>query len=60
MDRHEKIGKGLLSMETFWCLVNDRRFENIPMILETPVKDESEYYDELVLLRSLIGAKKPG
>ena len=59
VDRHEKIGKGLLSIETFWCLVNDRRFENIPMILETPVKDESEYYDELVLLRSLIGAKKP-
>lgn len=59
VDRHEKIGKGFLTMETFWCLVNDERFSNLPMILETPVTDPSEYAVELELLRSLIGAKKP-
>ena len=46
-------------METFWCLVNDERFGEIPMVLETPVDDESEYTDELKVLRSLIGAPKP-
>ena len=59
VDRHEKIGKGFLTMETFWCLVNDERFGEIPMVLETPVDDESEYADELKILRSMIGAPKP-
>lgn len=59
VDRHEKIGQGLLSMETFWCLVNDERFANLPMLLETPVQDGMEYADELVILRNLMGASKP-
>ena len=59
VDRHEKIGQGFLTMETFWCLVNDERFGEIPMVLETPVDEESEYTDELKVLRSLIGAPKP-
>ncbi|MFQ6608736.1 MAG: deoxyribonuclease IV [Fidelibacterota bacterium] len=59
VDRHEKIGQGFLTMETFWCLVNDDRFEELPMVLETPVVDESEYADELKLLRNLINVAKP-
>ena len=59
VDRHESIGKGLLTMETFWCLVNDGRFSGLPMLLETPVKDPSEYAVEIELLRGLEGAKKP-
>lgn len=59
VDRHESIGKGLLTMETFWCLVNDDRFTELPMLLETPVDDPSEYAVEIELLRSLVGSKKP-
>ena len=59
VDRHESIGKGLLTMETFWCLVNDDRFTELPMLLETPVDDPSEYAVEIELLRGLVGSKKP-
>ena len=36
VDRHEHIGKGFLGLKPFKFLVNDRRFANIPKILETP------------------------
>jgi len=36
VDRHEHIGKGCLGVETFRRLLNDRRFANLPMMLETP------------------------
>ena len=35
-DRHWHIGQGHIGEEFFKKLVNDRRFKNIPMILETP------------------------
>jgi deoxyribonuclease-4 len=50
-DRHENIGKGALGNYPFLRLVNDTRFEDIPMILETPGGDE-EYKKGLSLLRS--------
>ena len=59
VDRHESIGKGLLTMETFWCLVNDDRFTELPMLLETPVDDPSEYAVEIELLKGLVESKKP-
>jgi len=55
VDRHENIGKGYLTMETFRFLVNEKRFREIPMILETPVKQDYGYAEELELLRSLSG-----
>ena len=36
VDRHEHIGKGCLGVEPFRRLLNDRRFANLPMLLETP------------------------
>ena len=35
LDRHEHIGKGLLGEETFRMLVNDPRFEEVPIVIET-------------------------
>lgn len=35
VDRHEHIGKGCIGLEPFRRLLNDRRFANLPMILET-------------------------
>ena len=53
VDRHESLGKGFLNEETFKCLINDKRFEALPMLLETPVKDYLEYKKELTYLRKL-------
>jgi deoxyribonuclease-4 len=36
VDRHFHIGKGLIGLDAFRCIINDRRFERIPKILETP------------------------
>ena len=34
-DRHESIGKGELGLEFFELLMNDERFDDIPIVLET-------------------------
>ena len=39
VDRHASLGKGLLGTEFFRILMNDSRFDNIPLILETPDSD---------------------
>jgi deoxyribonuclease-4 len=36
VDRHEHIGGGFLGLEPFRRLMNDRRFSDLPMLLETP------------------------
>lgn len=55
VDRHEHIGKGKLGLKTFKMLLNDKRFKDIPMILETPKeKDMKEDKRNLKVLRSLI------
>jgi deoxyribonuclease IV len=36
VDRHAGIGVGQMGLEPFRHLVNDRRFRDLPMILETP------------------------
>ncbi len=55
VDRHAHIGQGFLGLEAFRCLVNDRRFVDVPKILETPKgKDLAEDLMNLATLRSLI------
>ncbi len=54
-DRHEHIGKGFIGLDGFRHIINDPRFEHIPMILETPKsKDMHEDVENLAVLRSLI------
>ncbi len=48
IDRHEQIGKGYLGQGFFTRLMQDSRFDNIPLILETP--DESAWKDEIAWL----------
>lgn len=50
VDRHDSIGKGLIGMDFFKRLMQDARFDNMPIILETP--DESLWAEEIRLLRS--------
>lgn len=52
VDRHDSIGKGLLGMEFFERFMNDPRFDNMPLILETP--DETLWAEEIVLLQGLV------
>jgi deoxyribonuclease-4 len=42
VDRHEHIGKGCLGLEPFRRLLNDPRFTNLPMLLETPKLETPE------------------
>lgn len=55
IDRHQHIGEGYLGLEPFRFIINDKRFQNIPMIIETP-KDGGYKKDveNLTILRSLI------
>lgn len=52
VDRHENIGKGTLGIEPFRWIMNDPRFDELPLILETP--DESLWASEIALLYSLV------
>ena len=36
-DHHASIGRGRIGTECFRRIMNDRRFENLPLILETPL-----------------------
>ena len=55
VDRHEHIGKGFLGLKPFEFLVNDRRFANIPKILETPKgPDLKEDVKNFKVLKKLI------
>ena len=65
IDRHEHIGAGVLGLEPFRRIVNDRRFRGLPMLLETPKTEgrsptniEVDPLDErnLNALRSLISS----
>lgn len=54
VDRHTHIGKGELGVLAFSLLVNDTRFRNHPMVLETPKgSDMHDDVKNLKLLRSL-------
>jgi deoxyribonuclease-4 len=67
VDRHEHIGKGFVGLEPFRRLVNDGRFDRLPMLLETPKAEgrakgtiEVDPLDEANLntLRSLVTAQR--
>ncbi|XP_077132754.1 putative endonuclease 4 [Ranitomeya variabilis] len=54
LDRHENIGRGHIGVEGFRKAMNEPRFNEIPMILETPASSEFEDYSkEIDLLYSL-------
>jgi deoxyribonuclease-4 len=53
-DRHWHIGKGFIGEEFFKKLVNDKRFKDTPMILETPKEGDMDK-ENLKLLNKLAG-----
>jgi deoxyribonuclease-4 len=58
VDRHQHIGKGEIGLAGFRLLLNDPRFRDHPMVLETPKgKELKEDKRNLKVLRSLIAKK---
>lgn len=56
VDRHEVLGEGTLGIGLFERIMADPRFDNIPLILETP--DESRWPDEIALLKKMVPATR--
>ncbi|HGX92558.1 MAG TPA: deoxyribonuclease IV [Candidatus Tenderia sp.] len=48
VDRHHSLGHGELGLEVFRYIMNDNRFEEIPMVLETI--DETRWPEEIAML----------
>jgi deoxyribonuclease IV len=53
VDRHAHIGKGQIGLAAFRLLVNDRRFRNRPMVLETPKESVEKDDMDAVNLKAL-------
>ena len=51
VDRHETLRNGLLGARPFERIMQDSRFDNIPLILETP--DESLWAEEVQWLKNI-------
>ena len=65
-DRHENIGDGEIGMEAFRLLMNDSRWDGVPVILETPcrtpekdrLKEEKKRMKELAAVKAEAGLSK--
>lgn len=51
VDRHESLGQGEIGIGSFRLIMEDPRFDGIPLILETP--NEERWPEEIALLKSL-------
>ncbi len=51
VDRHDSLGKGELGDDVFRLIMNDPRFDDMPLILETP--EETLWAEEIMFLYSL-------
>ncbi len=50
VDRHAPLGEGAIGLPCFEYIMSDSRFDNIPLVLETP--DETRWAAEIEMLRS--------
>ncbi|HEX2962077.1 MAG TPA: deoxyribonuclease IV [Ignavibacteriales bacterium] len=57
VDRHAHIGEGFIGLEGFSNMMNDKRLENVPKILETP-KDSKEQLEDLKNIATLLSLCK--
>lgn len=53
IDRHSPMGEGEIGIECFKYIASDPRFDNIPLILETP--DEERWAQEIAQLKAFAG-----
>ena len=55
VDRHMPLGEGMIGMECFRYIMQDARFDGIPLILETP--DEERWPEEIAMLKAFAEEK---
>ncbi len=53
VDRHTPLGDGQIGIECFRYIARDKRFDGIPLILETP--DEARWSEEIARLKAFAG-----
>ncbi len=53
IDRHSSLGSGEIGVDCFRYIATDARFDNIPLILETP--DEALWSEEVAKLKTFAG-----
>lgn len=51
VDRHSPIGEGEIGLRCFEYIMADKRFDSIPLVLETP--DESHWAAEIAMLQEM-------
>lgn len=54
VDRHEHIGQGAIGIGAFTLLMNDKRFFDVPKILETPLDEKGDFAMNLKTLKGLL------
>jgi deoxyribonuclease-4 len=54
VDRHDSVGRGYIGIDFFKRFMADKRFDNIPIILETP--DETLWKEEIAVLKEFAAA----
>jgi len=52
VDRHDNIGSGFIGNDLFGFIMTDSRFDNMPLILETPL--EEKWAEEIRMLKGLV------
>ena len=55
IDRHSPLGDGEIGWECFRYIASDSRFDNVPLILETP--DEARWAEEIAKLKEFAALK---
>ena len=53
IDRHEKIGQGMIGLEGIANVINHGALKDLPFVLETPVDGYLEYGEEIRVVRQL-------
>jgi deoxyribonuclease-4 len=55
LDRHQHIGCGMLGLEVFRALLNDRRLKHAAFIAETPIDHPGDDWRNVEALKTLVG-----
>jgi deoxyribonuclease-4 len=58
VDRHARAGEGMLGLDTFARIVNDRRLRGLPLVVETP-GPVAEWKKEIARIRALVRSGRP-
>lgn len=53
VDRHDSLGEGLIGLECFKWIMGDSRFDDIPLVLETPAPEK--WAEEIAMLKGFAG-----